>query len=207
MSVNAAGPVAIILLAAGTSRRFGALKQLQELDGQTLLRRAARTALGTGCDVTLVTGAEHDRVSDTVRDLPLHRLHNPQWERGMGHSLALAVHALLGGTPKPSALLVLLADQPLLGTQDLQSVLDAHRAEPDRIIAADYGERLGPPCLFPALYFAQLAELDGDHGARGLIEQHRDQLRTIRMPHAALDVDTAEDLARAVHALRDGLPR
>lgn len=207
MSVNAAGPVAIILLAAGTSRRFGALKQLQELDGETLLRRAARTALSTGCEVTLVTGAEHDRISDAVQDLRLRRLHNPQWQRGMGHSLALAVHALMGGIVEPSALLVLLADQPLLSSQDLQSVLDAHRAEPDRIIAADYGERLGPPCLFPSRYFGELAALDGDRGARGLIEQHRDQLRTVPLPHAALDVDTPEDLARAAHALRDGLPR
>lgn len=198
--------VAIILLAAGTARRFGALKQLQILEGQTLLRRAALTALATGAPVHVVTGADHERVQAELADLPLQQIHNQNWSLGMGQSLACAVRALAGADPAPHAVLVLLADQPLLRAADLQEILRLHLAYPASIIAAehgaDHGAVLGPPCLFPAAFFPALAALDGDRGARGLIQDNRGTVITVPMPHAALDVDTPADLARAVLALR-----
>lgn len=193
--------VVIVILAAGTARRFGALKQLQTIAGISLLRRAAQTALHTGLRVLIVTGAEPERVGAELHDLPLHLLHNPNWARGMGGTLALAARTLVAASPAPDAVLVLLADQPLVNSSDLAALLHEHQTHPTSIIAADYGERIGPPCLFPSAYFDALAALDGDHGARALLQANRDAVRALPMPHAALDVDTPEDLARAAAQL------
>lgn len=195
--------VALVLLAAGGSRRFGALKQVQVLEHQTLVRRAALAALATGLPVHVVTGAEHERVAAEFADLALQQIHTHEWSRGMGHSLSTAVRALQGATPAPQALLILLADQPLVDAKDLEAILHQHHLHPGAIVAADHGAVLGPPCLFPATWFDALAALDGDRGARGLIQQHRDAVVTVAMPHAALDVDTPEDLVRAIEVLRD----
>lgn len=188
----------IVLLAAGASSRFGVPKQLQCVHGIPLVRRAALVALETGLSVWLVTGAEAVAVDQAVAGLPLHLVHNDAWSNGMGGSLARGV---LEAAPQASAVLVMLADQPLIETDDLRRLLSQSAAHPDAIVAADHGEVLGPPCVFPGEFFDELASLQGDRGARALFKQHAERVRRVTMPHAALDVDTPEDLSRAEAAL------
>ena len=182
---------AIVLLAAGTSTRFGALKQLHRFHGVPLVRRAALAALDTGLPVWIVTGAHAERVEEAVAGLPLRVVHNAAWAQGMGGSLALGVREAAA-----SAVLVMLADQPLVTTENLKELLAQHGADPKTIVAADYGEVLGPPCLFPAEFFAELEALHGDRGARALFKQHPERVQRVPMPRAAVDVDTPADLAR-----------
>jgi molybdenum cofactor cytidylyltransferase len=194
---------AIVLLAAGTSSRYGAsLKQLACLDdGRSLVRRAAETALSTALPVWVVTGAEAERVQDALAGLPLGVVHNAAWARGMGSSLSVGVRrAMEAGA---SAVIVMLADQPLVDVGDLQALLREHAAHANSIIAAEYGAGVsGPPCLFPAADFPALVALDGDRGARQVIKQNADRARQVAMPNAALDVDTSADLMRAAESLR-----
>ena len=195
--------VCTVVLAAGTAKRFGSLKQLQILDGLSLVRRTAQTALASATPVSVVVGAEGDRVRAELAGLPLNVIHNPQWQRGMGHSLAHGIRALEQQHPEIEAVLILLADQPLIRVQDLQAVLGEHRAHPEAIVAADHGDEiLGPPCLFTARYFEALKALDGDRGARALIQRHLEVVRLVDMPQASMDIDTPEDLARALEFLK-----
>jgi CTP:molybdopterin cytidylyltransferase MocA len=194
---------AIVLLAAGTSSRYGTSpKQLAVLeDGRSLVRRAAETALSTALPVWVVTGAGAERVQDVLAGLPLSVVHNAEWTRGMGSSLSVGVRqAMEAGA---SAVIVMLADQPLVDAGDLRALLQEHAAHANSIIAAEYGAGVsGPPCLFPAADFPALVALDGDRGARQVIKQNADRVRRVAMPHAALDVDTPQDLARASDLLR-----
>lgn len=196
------GP-AIVLLAAGRASRFGALKQLEALRGRSLVRRAAETALWTDLPVWVVTGADAERVAAEIDEMAPQRLrvvHNPDWARGMGGSIACGVRA---ARAEASALIVMLADQPLVQARDLLELLDEHAADLGAIVAADHGDGvIGPPCLFPAADFDALAALEGDRGARALLGRHPDRVRRVAMPHAALDIDTPDDFARAVDALR-----
>lgn len=181
-----------LLLAAGQASRFGAPKQLLQLDGQSLVRRAAQAALAAGTRLIVITGANAEAVEAELRDLPLCILRNPQWQQGMGNSLAMGASKLLQESGL-DAVLITLADQALVDAQALRAVLSAHQADPQQIIAADHGETLGPPCLFPARFLAELAALRGDRGARALLQQHRDQLIRIALPQAAIDIDTPQD--------------
>lgn len=187
-------PVAVVLLAAGTSQRFGSLKQLEMFEGRSLVRRAAETAVATGLPVFVVTGSKAERVEAELDGLAVTCLRNVDWARGMGGSLSLG--ASVAG-PQASALMVMLADQPLVTVEDLRGVLDVHAAEPEAIVAAEYGEGVfGPPCLFPRRDFAALVALEGDRGARALLRQQAERVRRVAMPNAAFDVDTRADLGR-----------
>jgi len=194
----AAPSVCSLLLAAGRARRYGSLKQLQVFNGVSLVRRAAQTAIATGMPLWVVTGAQSDAVHAELRELPLHIIHNAQWTQGMGSSLACGMQSLLAHGDGISAVLIQLVDQPLVDVADLQALLHIHDAQPQAIVAADHGDVLGPPCLFPSAFFSELAALSGDRGARALLQQHGDRVQRIAMPHAALDIDTPDDLARVI---------
>lgn len=198
--------VCALLLAAGEGRRYGRLKQLETLQGVSLVRRAAQATLDCGLDLTVVGGAEAAAVRAELEGLPLQFVHNADWLRGIGSSIARGVRALQQRQPDAAAVLILLADQALIGSEELRTMLRLHEAQPTRLIVADHGDAFGPPCLFPADCRAALAQLDGDAGARSVVAQHRDRLMRIAMPAAAFDVDTPDDLARIRTQLEKSSP-
>lgn len=189
----------IVLLAAGNSSRYGGLKQRALVDGVSMLRRAAQAALATGASVLAVTGAHEPEIAAELAGLPLRLVHNANWEQGMGGSVGCAFRQLADSTTA-SAAIICMADQPLVGSTQLQRLIDAHASAPGKIIAANHGAALGPPCLFPQRYFAELAQLSGPKGARPVLERHADQVDSVPMPEAAMDIDTPEDYQRLLAA-------
>jgi CTP:molybdopterin cytidylyltransferase MocA len=192
----AAEPLHLLLLAAGNASRFGSAKQCSRLDGVSLARRAALVGLAIGADTIVVTGAHAELVTAELTGLPLTLLHNPDWAQGMGTSIACGFRYLMTRPGTSAATLVCLVDQPLIAAAELQRLIDAHRETPQRIVASDHGTVLGPPCLFPKLYYEELAQLTGAMGARRLLDRHVDQLNVVAMPQAAVDIDTPADYER-----------
>lgn len=191
--------LSLILLAAGNARRYGSPKQLQEMDGETLVYRAARAALGSGARCLVVTGAQAPDVTAELADLDLRCVYNPEWSRGMGSSLASGLRAALEGRPEPQGVIIALADQPCLRAADYRRLIDIHRTHPQEIVAAAYDHaRIGPPALFPRWCFDDLLALDGDRGARELLRAHAPRVLRVDLPQAAIDIDTPADLARLV---------
>jgi molybdenum cofactor cytidylyltransferase len=194
-----ANEVGAVLLAAGASRRLGAPKQLAEISGETLVRRAARAALEAGCaPVVVVLGAEGDAVEDALRGLPLERVRNEAWREGMASSLRAGLAALEAAAPEGHGALLLLVDQPAVDAALLRRLL-ARFAEGGgaRIAACAYGGGHGAPAIFPRSLFPALAALRGDRGAKALLAARRAELLAVDFPAGELDVDTAEDLERA----------
>jgi CTP:molybdopterin cytidylyltransferase MocA len=186
----------VLLLAAGNASRFGSAKQTALVGGVSMVRRAALAALGTGAGLVVVTGAYADEVARELAGLSLSLRHNAEWQQGMGGSIARGFRQLLAVAPPSVAAIVMLADQPLIGTGELQRLIRAHREAPERIIAADHGTTLGPPCLFPRRYYEELSALSGPQGARRVLEEHRAQVVKVSMPEAAIDIDTRLDYER-----------
>ena len=106
--------------------------------------------------------------------------------------------ASMGRMLAPEAALLCLVDQPMVGAAQLQQLIERHRALPRHIIVSDHGETVGPPCLFPAEFYAELTQLSGALGARGVLQRHRERVETVDMPEAALDIDRPEDHVRAL---------
>jgi molybdenum cofactor cytidylyltransferase len=190
-------PTAILLLAAGGSARMGRPKQLLQFQGQSLLRRAAETALATPCrPVVAVLGAAADQSRAQLAGLDLHTSENTNWPSGMGSSIKLGLRRALEIAPELEAVLIMLCDQPLITAADLGKLLDAAVMSARPIIATRYPGSPGVPALFLRPTFPDLLALDDAAGAKSLLLSAGDRVLTVPVPAALTDVDTPDDYAR-----------
>jgi molybdenum cofactor cytidylyltransferase len=191
---HASSPV-ILLLAAGEGSRYGGIKQLADIEDEPMVRRVARTVLETTLPVIVVTGAHAEKVEDVIDDLPLHIARCDDWQLGMGQSLATGIRFLAAHFPEASAVLICLADQPLLSATSLQPLLQRHAQAPERLLATERNGISGPPVLFPRDCFAQLMAQSGPRGARAMLENQAMRVEAFASGET-MDVDTPEDLER-----------
>jgi CTP:molybdopterin cytidylyltransferase MocA len=179
-----------ILLAAGASSRLGQPKQLIEVDGEPLLRRAARALLATSPhELVVVLGHDAARLSDVVAGLALRCIVALDHGEGMAASLRAGISAL---DVCCEGALIALTDQPALDAAHLLALREAWRAQPERAVASTYASVRGVPALLPRNWFGEILKLRGDSGARDLLRA-RDVLE-IAAPQLARDVDVPADL-------------
>jgi molybdenum cofactor cytidylyltransferase len=185
--------VACVLLAAGTSSRMGKNKLLLELDGETVLRRAVRTAAAAGLGpVIVVLGHESERARAELEGLPCEIAINPRYAEGMNTSLSAGVSALPDG---PAAAVVMLADMPFVTAGMLRELVSRWRGEP--LVISLFGEVVAPPILYSRELFPELRALTGESCGKRVIKQHRAQAGEVRFPESDLrDIDLPGDLDR-----------
>ena len=158
--------IGIVILAAGASTRMGQPKQLLLHRGQTLLRRAVETALASVCGpVVVVIGAHAELVRREVEELPVLVAENREWEKGMSSSIRTGLHELTMTNPEIEAVIVMLADQPLVTAALINQLVDVSRNTGKRIVASAYGKVLGVPALFSRELFADITALNANEGA------------------------------------------
>lgn len=185
-------PIFAVVLAAGQSRRYGSAKLLAELDGEALVARATRLAASVCADNSLLVVGH--RADEIRRAAVAHRgavVENRQYAAGIGSSISLAVRTL---ADRAAAILLMLADQPLITETHLRALLAAWSGADHEIIASAYAGVQGPPVLLPAGTFAELQLLSADHGAQALLRSPRFTTRCIACEAAATDIDTPDDL-------------
>ncbi|ALN73171.1 NTP transferase domain-containing protein [Aureimonas sp. AU20] len=190
--------VAVVVLAAGRSSRMGGQnKLLATFDGVPLLRRSVETALKADASaVHVVLGHQATDLRATLAGLDVALHENPQFADGLSTSLKLGFEQAAG---EADGVLVMLADQPLLTAKHLDALISAFRplGEGAIVLACDGGRRANPVVL-SSRFRPDVAALEGDVGARGIVQQHRDLVREVEIgPAASFDVDTPELLSRA----------
>jgi nicotine blue oxidoreductase len=184
-----------VLLAAGQGSRFGGPKALIELGGRTLAQRGVDLLRAGGADpVLVVTGAAPVSIDGT------HTVHNPDFRTGMGSSLRAALHYLQTdpAAPQAPAVVVTLADQPLVGPEAVARLIAAFRAGAS-VAVATYDGKPRNPVLLARERWAEVAELaTGDSGARAFLRARPERVTFIECGDVgrADDIDTPEDLAR-----------
>jgi molybdenum cofactor cytidylyltransferase len=181
-----------IVLAAGASRRFGSPKQLVCFERQPLVQRviAGATELA-GSAVSVVLGAYAAEIAATLAPGSASIIINRDWQEGIASSIRAAVTRLPGAC---DGALLLLADQPLVGSHSLNRLAAAWRRQPRSIVASRYGAVTGVPAIFPRWCFTDLASLRGDQGARILLRRYADHVVRLANPEAEVDIDYPEDL-------------
>jgi molybdenum cofactor cytidylyltransferase len=195
--------VAGILLAAGAGTRMGRNKMLLAIEGETLLRRAARGALSAGLDpVIVVLGHEADRAAAELAGLGCRTRVNAGYEKGVNTSLSAGVEAI---PPEAEAAVVLLADMPFVGPDLIRAVLARYRETGAPVVTARYGEVTAPPTLYHRAVFPELVGGEGEGRGREVVRRHRAEIVCVdRSPGELADVDFAEDWERARTRLAAG---
>ncbi|MGH7128434.1 MAG: nucleotidyltransferase family protein [Planctomycetaceae bacterium] len=183
-----------VVLAAGAGSRFGAQKLVQEYRGAALVRRAMGLAeAACGERSVLVTGHAWKAVFDASGPLRGFLVLNNGYREGIASSIVSGVRAV---RHVADAILLLLADQPLVTAAHLRTVLARWEASREVIVATAFSGTAGPPALLPAHYFDRLLALRGDRGARAIIAGAGARLRTVPFGPAAVDVDRPDDLVK-----------
>ncbi|PCJ90406.1 MAG: 4-diphosphocytidyl-2C-methyl-D-erythritol kinase [Porticoccaceae bacterium] len=184
--------LAVVVLAAGRSSRFGSAKQLALIDGQPLITHSIQAIQDIDCAGRyVVLGANYDAIYEAVRTLPITILKNDCWSEGMASSIRLAAEELKSF----DALLFLAADQVVVKAEQLNQLVRYWERHADYIVAASYAATLGIPAIFPSSYFDALASLYGDSGAKKIIRQNPQDVIGVEMPEALFDIDRISDLA------------
>lgn len=181
-----------ILLAAGFSRRFGADKLLHQLpDGRPVALAAAHNLLQALPTAVAVVRPDSPQLTQLLRDAGMHVLHCAT--SGMADSLAAAVRDC-DRFPAGSGYVIALADMPYIRPPTIAAVADGLRLAP--ISAPFFQGKRGHPVAFAAALRDELLELQGDEGARSVLQRHREAVRLWECddPGVLADIDTPAHL-------------
>ena len=188
--------VAGIVLAAGAARRMGDNKMRLRLEGEPLVRRAARRALAAGLEpVIVVIGRDADEVRAEVADLPCDFVVNPDFAGPTSGSLHLGLNRL---PLDVGAAVVILGDMPAVTDSMIRALLAAARSSSAPLLVSRYGDVTAPPLLFRRALFPELLAWTGEGCGKAVVQRHTDDAVFLDWPTASLtDIDTPADFAAA----------
>ncbi len=191
-----------VICAAGASTRLGQPKQLLPCHGGVLLQRVIEQVASVADDTRVVLGCHANDIAARIRGAQT--LINSRWREGLATSLACAVSSL---DQRSDALLIALCDQPRIEQRHYQRLKAAFGAWPHGLVASRYAGRNAVPAVFGREFFAELGALNGDAGARGLLQRHAARLLSVDCPDAAFDLDTPADLRNWLRPEDDRAPK
>lgn len=190
-------PIVGVVLAAGTSSRFGTTnKLLADLDGKPLVRHAARTLLDARLEqVVVVLGHEATAVRDALARFDVRFADNPDYESGQSTSVRTGVQVTI--ETDAAAAIFLPGDMPFVDSATVERLLDAYRDGLGDALAPAYAGQRGNPVLFDRRYFDALSRVEGDVGGRSVLLESDDALLfNVDDPGVTTDIDTPSDLSR-----------
>lgn len=163
--------LAIVILAAGNSRRFGKNKLLYPIEGIPMYRRAFRKTLLVQkkmkeqiLSVAVVT--QYQEIMDAAEKLGIKTVLNPHPEEGISSSMKLGLF------PEADACLFMVADQPWLSAETLEGLIRRFLGSSKGMAAVSKNGEPGNPCIFSRKYYDRLMELTGDKGGKRVLKAH-----------------------------------
>jgi molybdenum cofactor cytidylyltransferase len=195
------GPTAGVILAAGISRRLGRPKQLLALGGRTLVEWVIEAALGSelarvvlvlGHEAQAITRALEGRLDDPRLDVAI----NARYLEGMARSLRAGLLRVKDEFP---SVMFLLGDQPFLDSSTIDLLLERFWGSDKEICVPLHAGARRNPVIMGNGFYQQLLAIEGDTGARQIIDAHPDHVLFVKLqaPSLFMDIDSEEDLSRA----------
>jgi molybdenum cofactor cytidylyltransferase len=186
--------IVTLILAAGSSSRMGKAKQLLPWSQNTLLGNAIDTANSADIDrVFVVLGAEAKRIQEKLISRNHEIILNKDWQQGLGSSVSAGISGIINSEATPNAVLIMLADQPFIDKAYINTLIEYYKTNKGKIIATQYGSKMGVPAIFDRSFFLDLQELKGDEGAGKLISKNKISCYSVDPGKKVTDLDTPED--------------
>ncbi|QGY45966.1 NTP transferase domain-containing protein [Maribellus comscasis] len=196
--------IPILLLAAGNSSRMGSPKQLLPWGNQTLIEHQIETLLESDQPVNVVLGANSKAVIPLIKKFEINVFINKNWEKGMGSSIASGICQLSEKSPSATGVLITLLDQPLITATHIKKMATGFTPGNRQIIVSQSASGWrGVPVIFDKIYFEELGRLDGEKGAKILIQRHKQSVTEIACGEILEDMDTPESYQKMIK--KDGI--
>ncbi len=194
--------IGAIILAAGFSTRMGQQKLLLPVEGEAMVVRVVRAAIQAGLSpVIVVTGKDHDAVSDATANVGGSCQRNPEPEQGMLSSVRIGLAAMPDDC---AAAAVLLGDQPSVSVPLVSALVREYESSGSGIVVPVYAGRRGHPLIFSMHYREAVMTRYDDTGLRGLLKENANVVRELACDDVGvtIDVDTPEEYRAEMERLR-----
>lgn len=182
-----------IVLAAGESRRMGTPKMILPYMGGTIISTVINNINASGIEnVIAVLGANRSEVLKEISGLPAGHCYNANYRQGMLSSVKCGFSHLPDDF---RAVLVFPGDQPMIGPDVINIVINAYLQTGKGIVIPVYERQRGHPLLVGSKYRDEVLHLEGPDGLRGLALRHPDDVLEAETgtPSILKDIDTRED--------------
>lgn len=180
----------VLIIAAGQSKRLGQPKQLLSFQGKSLINRLIGIVKDAGdFPITLVLGANAQQIQAQLTEKNIQVVVNLDWQEGMASS----IRAGLENCKALDGAMILVCDQPFINKQSIQQLLTLQQKTLLPIAACYYNNILGTPALFHKTMFSELLALQGDIGAKRIINSKIEQVAKLHFEQGIIDIDTRED--------------
>jgi molybdenum cofactor cytidylyltransferase len=184
----------IIILAAGSSSRMGRPKQLLRYNNQSLLQHIVNIALEAAIGpVMVVLGAEAELLKKELDESKIITVINKDWQEGMGSSIRFGLQQLTERFPATEGVIFTVCDQPFITSSLLCDLIANYQQTKNLVIASVYEDTKGTPAFFHRDIFPELSALNGDKGAKQILNNNKDHLGLVSFPMGSLDIDTETD--------------
>ena len=195
--------VAGVILAAGSSSRIGEVKQLLGFRQTTLLGEVIKNASRSLLDeVILVLGHGADEIRKALRFEGVRVVINEAHAQGQSTSLRAGLSDVSEDT---DAVMFILGDQPLVGSEVMNALIDGYCRTRAPIVLPTHRGRRGNPVVIDRTLFARVESITGDVGARVLFQEYAEEIVEIDVEDDSIhfDLDTWEDYQKLLD--REGI--
>ncbi|MDF1694258.1 MAG: nucleotidyltransferase family protein [Saprospiraceae bacterium] len=185
---------AIIILAAGGSRRLGHPKQMVGWESSTLLNHTIKQANQvSNSDVFVTLGDCFDEIHSSIKE-KVHIIFHPEWYHGMGSTISFSVSKIQ--LKKYKGVILSVCDQPYISTDNFVNLINKFESSSAKIVVSEYRNGQGPPTLFSQEIVKDLMKISGDNGAKSIIKKYKNDVVSTCFYGGEIDIDTVEDLEK-----------
>lgn len=185
-----------VLMASGNAERFGENKLSVAFDGKLVYQRAF-DAIPADRFYAVAVVSQYKEILSAADERGFIAVPNLKPGDGVSRTIWLGVQTLYDA----SAIMFMVADQPLLRTDTVRAMVDDFALENDNMLALATTKRRGNPVIFPSCYFDELSSLKGDVGGGAVIKKHESELRLhlINDESELADIDNRQELEKLLN--------
>jgi molybdenum cofactor cytidylyltransferase len=194
--------ICLIVLAAGSSTRYGRNKLLEKIDGQTMIERVVKSVASSKADeVIVVLGHEAQRIREALRNFECKFVFNEDFKKGQSSSVEAGVKSVMSYA---DAVMVLPGDVALITSKAINAIIEEYERSKSPIVVASHQGRSGHPILFDRSLFDELMKINEETmGLKAVVNRHRDLIKKVETGSdgVLIDIDTREDFKRHISCL------
>jgi molybdenum cofactor cytidylyltransferase len=182
-----------VLLAAGESRRMGALKQLLPYRDKSLVEHCVDNLLASKLDeVIVVTGHRDSEVRAAIGSRPVKIVHNAHYQQGMASSIKRGIDEV---SDTARACVIALVDQPRIEPETIDRLIETYQRDASLVVIPSYRQKSGHPILIDLTLREEILAMDPEVGLRQVVQAHREGISRVEVssPSVLEDCDLPED--------------